>query len=220
MEQYHTPTSERVPHGHTWGTSGTTASDGGAPAPGRGHPVHAWKAKTAGATCFLFLALLLPLAPWRAPAATITNYLAFRVAPGPQWDQQSIAINVGDTIVWVNQQAAPPTNYVESYGGQWRGALPNPGDSFAFTFTNAGFYAYRTGLLVSPDEGFSVVAGTITVSDWTDAPPAVTINSPMDGALLPAAWFLHGSLGVSRLVEALWRTLTISSRSSISRIQT
>ncbi len=155
--------------------------------------------------------LQLPLVPWRAPAATITNYLTLRVAFGDPWDQQSLAINAGDTVVWVNQQAVPATNYVESYGGEWRGALPNPGDSFAFTFTNAGFYAYRTGL--QSGVGLSVV-GTITVSACTDEPPAVTINSPVDGAVFPMAVFVRPGLIGSRLVQA-----SVADPDNVARIQ-
>ncbi len=154
---------------------------------------------------------------WAAPAATITNYLTLRTAPGTSiyapWDQQNIAINTGDTVVWVNRQAAPATNYVESYGGEWGAALPNPGDSFAFTFTNPGFYAYRTGLQWPPGVGLSVV-GSITVSDWAGAPPAVTINSPVDGAVFPWAVFVRPGLIGSRLVQA-----SVADPDNVARIQ-
>jgi Bacterial Ig domain len=111
-------------------------------------------------------------------AATITNYL------GAAWQQGNLAVNVGDTVVWVNQQTSPSTNYVESYGGEWKAALPNQGDSFAFTFTNAGFYAYRTGL---PAVTFTypVNVGTVAVNGWTNTVPAVTINTPVDGFYFP-----------------------------------
>ena len=100
---------------------------------------------------------------------------------------QVLNINAGDTVVWVNQQTSPPTNSVESYGGEWRSPQLNPGDSFSFTFTNAGFYAYRTGMPWQ-QSGTGAVPGTITVSGWTNAPPAVTINTPVDGFGFPPAY--------------------------------
>jgi len=133
-------------------------------------------AKTRGAACFFLLALQLPLALWRAPAATITNYLS---RDGVQY---WLNINVGDTVVWVNQQPLfLGTNFVESYGGEWSSPpMVNVGDSFSFTFTNTGFYAYRTG--VSGYGGTKGLPGTVTVNGWTGAPPAVTILTPLDGS--------------------------------------
>jgi Bacterial Ig domain len=137
----------------------------------------------------LLLVCALGLAPClldlseRAAAATITNYL------GIPWQQANLAVNVGDTVVWVNQQTSPSTNYVESYGGEWKAALPNQGDSFSFTFTNAGFYAYRTGL-PSVTFTYPVNVGTVAVNGWTDTVPAVTINTPVNGFYFPGdyAW--------------------------------
>ncbi len=86
-------------------------------------------------------------------------------------------VNAGDTVVWLDQA---PTNYLESYGGDWKSPPMTNGDSFAFTFTNAGFYAYRTGLGIIG----ATASGTVTVNAWSDVPPPVTINSPVDGTTL------------------------------------
>jgi Bacterial Ig domain len=132
----------------------------------------------------LLLVCALGLAPClldlheRAAAATITNYL------GIPWQQANLDVNVGDTVVWVNQQTNPATNYVESYGGEWKAALPNQRDSFSFTFTNAGFYAYRTGL-PPVALAYPVNVGTVAVNDWAGTLPAVTINTPVDGFYFP-----------------------------------
>jgi hypothetical protein len=138
-------------------------------------PLRGPKAK--GAFCALLLALSLLGLPSCAPAATLTNYL------GQPWLQYWLKVNVGDTVVWVNEQLLYlGTNFVESYGGEWRSPpMVNLGDSFSFTFTNAGFYAYRTG--VSGTGGYKGLPGTITVNGWTDAPPAVTILTPLDGSV-------------------------------------
>jgi Bacterial Ig domain len=91
--------------------------------------------------------------------------------------------NAAHTVWWVNQQDPfyYGTNYTESYGGEWKSPPLNLGDSFSFTFTNAGFYAYRTGTMGGYN---NLQPGTVTVQAWTDAPPAVTINTPVSGAIL------------------------------------
>lgn len=130
------------------------------------------------AICILCSAVFLfcPFCPpERAEATTVTNYLNY------PWSQYSIAVNVGDTVVWVNQWPQyAGTNYVESYGCEWKSPPLSPGDSFSFTFTNAGFCAYRTRVVYRPDP----TAGTVTVVAWTGAPPAVTINTPVDGSVV------------------------------------
>ena len=131
----------------------------------------------------IFPVCSLRLLPSRSEAATISNYLS----PAEGWPQMSLAINVGDTMVWVNQQACWPTNYVESYGGEWKSPVLAPGDSFSFTFTNAGFYAYRTALYI-PGMTPVIGVGSVAVSAWTSAPPALTINSPMEGFIFPPGW--------------------------------
>jgi len=113
-----------------------------------------------------------------AEATTVTNYLNYSSFYG--W-QYSLGVNVGDTVVWVNQWPTNSgTNYVESYGGEWASGPLNSGDTFSFSFTNAGFFAYHTRAPNRPGR----TAGTITVVGWTDAPPAVTINTPLDGAVI------------------------------------
>jgi hypothetical protein len=113
----------------------------------------------------------------QSEATTITNYL------NGNWNrwQYSLAVYAGDTVVWVNQwPQVAGTNYVESYGGEWKSPPLNSGDSFSFTFSNAGFFAYRTADTNRP--------GTVTVLAWTDAPPALAINTPVDGTVLALDW--------------------------------
>jgi hypothetical protein len=128
------------------------------------------KASLRGLCLPVWLLLLLG----RVEATTITNYLE------NCWNcwRYSLTVYAGDTVVWVNP--GWPTNYVESYGGEWRSGPLRPGDQFSFTFTNPGFFAYRTVDISMP--------GTVTVLGWTDAPPAVAINVPMDEAIVPHGW--------------------------------
>jgi len=119
-----------------------------------------------------FAAVLLTLEP-RCRAATVTNILGL----GGGVVFYDLAINVGDTVVWTNQQLNSfGTNFVESYGGEWKSPPLLLGDSFAFTFTNVGRFVYRTGERSYPK------AGIVTVRGWAGVPPPVTINSPVDGS--------------------------------------
>jgi hypothetical protein len=128
----------------------------------------------------VLLGLLLLGVPHHGTAATITNYL------GNGWAQYWFNVNAGDTVVWVNQQPLYyGTNFVQSYGGEWSSPpMVNLGDSFSFTFTNAGFYAYRTGAIGW--NGTKGLPGVVTVNAWTGAPPAVTILTPLDGSFFIA----------------------------------
>jgi len=127
--------------------------------------------------CVAALALALLTVRERAGASTITVGLQSQY-----WPLYSLAVNAGDTVTWVNwQQSFLGTNYVESYGGEWKSPPMNLGDSFSFTFTNPGFYAYRTGTAGAPG---ALLPGAVTVSAWTNAPPAVTLNSPVAGSVL------------------------------------
>ncbi len=105
----------------------------------------------------------------------------------------SLAVYAGDTVVWVNPNPGWPTNYVESYGGEWKSGPLRPGDKFSFTFTNPGFYAYRT---VDPTK-----AGIVTVLAWTGAPPAVAINTPVDGATVPGTLVQASATNAADLVS-------------------
>jgi plastocyanin len=50
------------------------------------------------------------------------------------------AIQPGDTIIWVNEGNTPHT--VTSDDGQFDSEVLNPGDSFMFTFPEAGTFSY------------------------------------------------------------------------------
>jgi hypothetical protein len=110
------------------------------------------------------------------------------------WRYYSVAVYAGDTVVWVNP--GWPTNYVESYGGEWKSGPLRPGDQFSLTLTNPGFFAYRTV--------DTSMAGTVTVLAWTGAPPAVAINTPVDGATVPwqgGTWVQASATNTADLVS-------------------
>lgn len=87
-------------------------------------------------------------------------------------DPQIIGIKVGDTVTWY--MASSVSNFTESLGGEWKSpSFTNTGATFSYTFTNAGFFVYRTARAV----------GTITVKAWTNPPPPVEIVWPVDDFL-------------------------------------
>lgn len=124
-------------------------------------------------TAAYYLATILLIFEPHSRAATVTNILGL----GGGVTFYDLAVNVGDTLVWTNQQLNSfGTNFVESYGGEWKSPPLLLGDSFAFTFTNAGRFVYRTGERSFPK------AGVVTVRAWAGAPPALTMNAPVDGS--------------------------------------
>lgn len=131
----------------------------------------ALKPKALLAVCAAFVVLCAGA----AHSATITNILDGNAGIL----LYNLAVNLGDTVVWVNQQwGFLGSNYVASYGGDWKSPLLAKGDSFAVTFTNAGFFAYETGTSRAP------YSGVITVRAWSQGPPPVTLNAPVEGSVL------------------------------------
>jgi plastocyanin len=113
-----------------------------------------------------------------SPAAIVINESAHY-----QVGFQSLAVNVGDTVVWTNEDDWPKV--VRSYGGEWTSPTLGLGGVFAFTFTNRGFYAYD----VFWGAAFGPPFGTVTVMGWTNQPPSVTLNTPIEGYVLVPYWY-------------------------------
>ena len=55
-----------------------------------------------------------------------------------------VVVKTGDTVVWTNEDSAPHT--VESSDGTLKSDQLSKGDTFKFTFTKAGTYAYQCGI--------------------------------------------------------------------------
>ena len=116
---------------------------------------------------------------------------------------QIAAINRGDTITWtIPTPFTLPENFVlESYTGEWHGILSNvPNASFSFKFDQPGTYAYRFYRESSEATNaiYAVRSGLITVLDWTNQPPPITINSPVDGYSFSRSFNLSTELIVIR----------------------
>jgi plastocyanin len=57
------------------------------------------------------------------------------------FDPADVAIQPGDTVMWVNRGNTPHT--VTSDDGQFDSEALNPGESFMFTFPEAGTFSYH-----------------------------------------------------------------------------
>ena len=63
---------------------------------------------------------------------------------GFQFIPAGITINVGDTVVWTNKDSAQHT--VESSDNTFKSGVLSNGDTYSFTFTNAGSHNYICGI--------------------------------------------------------------------------
>jgi hypothetical protein len=98
-----------------------------------------------------------------------------------------VAVNVGDTVTW---HAGGPSDVqsVESYTGEFISpVMVERGSSFSYTFTRPGLYPYHH-IGHEPTPPYTPVSsriakqGTVTVLAWSNQPPAVTINTPIEGS--------------------------------------
>lgn len=101
------------------------------------------------------LALALVLA---APATSATTTVQIRRAG---FVPATVTINQDDSVVWRNRDTID--HQVVANGGQFASPILDPGESYTFTFRNAGTYRYHDGL-------HPTRRGTITVRG---APPQV-----------------------------------------------
>jgi plastocyanin len=60
------------------------------------------------------------------------------------YDPETVTVNVGDTVTWVNEDA--PQHDVVADNGEFKSDLFEKGQTFAFTFTQAGAYPYHCSI--------------------------------------------------------------------------
>jgi hypothetical protein len=94
---------------------------------------------------------------------------------------QALAINQGDAVIWVFGQGNELD--VRSYTGEWQSPFLGEGGTFSQTFTTPGEYVYGSHIKFGTIIGFNRGA-TIAVAAWTNSPPPITINSPVEGFFL------------------------------------
>ena len=79
-----------------------------------------------------------PAQPVQAAKTIQVSIKSFKFTPA------DITINVGDTVVWTNEDSAPHT--VESSDGTLRSDELSKGDTYSYKFTKAGKYDYICGI--------------------------------------------------------------------------
>jgi plastocyanin len=77
-----------------------------------------------------------------------------------------LTVTPGTQVTWTNQDDVPHTATADD--GLWDSGLLQPGESFSFTFTGGGTFAYRCNI-----HGAGMMSGTIVVSG-----PAASIPAP------------------------------------------
>jgi plastocyanin len=113
-----------------------------------------------------FTALLVAGSPVRAATHTVMiNGLAYSPA--------TLTIAVGDTVTWMNNDVQAHT--ATASGGAFDSGTMIPGQSFSFTFTTAGSFAYTCNF-------HAEMTGTITVQ----AAAAPTTTAAQSAAPAPA----------------------------------
>jgi plastocyanin len=94
------------------------------------------------------------------------------------FEPAAAAIQPGDTIMWTNEGNQPHT--VTSDDGQFDSEVLNPGDSFTFTFPEAGTYTYHCEIHPSMTGSVTVGGGSAPV-EQPAAPTGGDMSMPMSG---------------------------------------
>jgi plastocyanin len=124
-----------------------------------------------------------PAAPAAAPAAVTGRVLpASKVAAASSksvmimnyaFSPATLTVKVGDTVTWTNMDSAPHTVTVTSGPVKFNSGNLAQGQSFTYTFTEAGTYSYYCA--VHPDMKASVtVVGSGTPSSTPSSTPTTT----------------------------------------------
>ena len=87
-----------------------------------------------------------------AASGPTTHYIDIQ---NMDYSPSSITINVGDTIIWTNQESSMP-HTVTANDGSFNSGNMGSGDTFSFTFTSAGTFDYYCAY-------HSSMTGTVTV---------------------------------------------------------
>jgi plastocyanin len=161
-------------------------------------------------------ALLAPASAGPARAATEHVVDIANVAFGPS----SLTIMVGDTVTWTNSDSMPHTATDED--DRFDSGNLDPGQSFSFTFTAPGTYAYRCDYHSNMSGTIVVQAAAAPASAPASAAPtknqqpAVVASSPAapgaqpdtavtsDGAEVQLPALLMG-LGLTVMAASVWR---------------
>ncbi|HET8629075.1 MAG TPA: plastocyanin/azurin family copper-binding protein [Thermomicrobiales bacterium] len=127
-----------------------------------------------------------------APAAAATTHVVQMTEQGEGhyvFGPQTLTVAVGDTVTWRNTSDVPHTSTAND--GAWDSGNVAPGQSFSFTFTRAGTYAYycqyhRAMGMVGTIVVQAAAAAPATAAPATAAPAPAATAAPT-AAPAPAA---------------------------------
>lgn len=141
-------------------------------------------------------ALLLVLLAGAAPARTATFTVSITKAG---FAPSALTIAVGDTVTWRNDDSS--RHQVASKAAGFVSPLLEPGQTFSFTFKEAGRFAYQ-------DETAKKHRGTVTVQDPAATPISVTASASRSLVVYGATVTLSGQVSSKRPQE----TVTVFAR--------
>lgn len=113
------------------------------------------------------VALYQSMAQAESTQAQSTNVDMMNYAFSPA----SLTISVGDTVTWTNHDAAPHNVVVSDGPVKFTSPLLQQGETYSYTFTQAGQYSYYCS--VHPD-----MKATITVTEVGSAPTSAPTSAP------------------------------------------
>jgi plastocyanin len=97
------------------------------------------------------------------------------------FNPSSITVPAGTRVTWTNTGQRPHTT--SARGGQWDSGTLMNGQSFSFTFQQAGTYAYQCNIHPAQMQGTVVVQGGPPAAQPTPTPPAMPAPSPSPAAM-------------------------------------
>lgn len=117
----------------------------------------------------------LPLQLFASLLTTNVSIIDFAFSPS------AITISANESVVWT--WAGASVHSSSSDTGLWDSGILSPGSQFTNAFPTAGTFPYHCNV-------HSFMTGSVTVQAQvqTNAPPAVSLASPANGATFPAPW--------------------------------
>jgi hypothetical protein len=129
----------------------------------------------------IFLPLAALIGSLHSENAWAADILVVLTDIGP--DPQDLTVNVGDTVTWMEITPSSQGFLSEGYFGEWSLCSDVQHQKARFTFNSQGLFVYQTFYALCSNsivKGEVTGVGTITVKAWTNSPPAITLNSPIE----------------------------------------
>ena len=95
-----------------------------------------------------------------------------------QYNPNSLTINAGDSVTWVNNESDGTVHSSTSDDGLWNSPDLSPGSTFSFTFTTAGTFSFHCRFHTSMTGTITVVGGSGGPPPPPPPPPSSTTTTP------------------------------------------